>query len=42
MDIPKRKIKLYLADAEIEELKKIENYFLTKSDEFEVVGTKTD
>ncbi len=42
MDIPKRKIKLYLADAEIEELKKIENYFLTKSDEFEVVGKNKD
>lgn len=42
MDIPKKKIKLYLADAEIEDLKRTEAYFAGKSDEFDVVGRGSD
>ena len=42
MEIPKKKIKLYLADAEIEELTKMETYFAGKSDEFDIVGKGSD
>ncbi len=42
MDNSNKKIKIYLADSEQEELEKLTTYFGQKSDEFEIVGTGSD
>ncbi len=42
MEIPKKKIKLYLADVEVEELNRMESFFKQKFDEFDVVGKGSD
>ena len=42
MDNTTKKIKVYLADSEQEELEKLKNYFDAKNEEFEVVGMGSD